>query len=160
MGITAWLGRLTLKGAGQALTGSIGSYWKIGLSLALLAALATAAWKISGAFSERAALLEERQGTIANLTQDLTIASFERDSATWALQQMQLDKLRIEANQQALIKTQKAIREEIKAQKDIFTRQREHSFEQLVQAKPGLIEKLANQATQERLDALAAALND
>ena len=148
---------LALKGAGRAVFAFIGSYWKIGLSLALVAAIGTAAWKINGWKTDRDALLEERKGTIAELTQNLTIAEMERNSAKAALFKAEEEKRRILENQNALLLTQDLIRAEIREQKKIFE---DHDFSRLVAAKPGLIEKLSNKATAERFDDLESTFND
>jgi hypothetical protein len=55
------------------------------------------------------------------------------------------------------IRRQDEIRAEAKAQVDVFEN---HDLPKLVQAKPGLIEKLANKATAERLQEIEDALND
>lgn len=55
------------------------------------------------------------------------------------------------------LKRQDTIREEMKQQVDVFE---DHDFPELVDAKPGLIEKLANKATNERMKELEDALND
>ena len=149
-----WLG---LKAFGSLAGGLIGSYWKIGLTVALVAAIGTAAWKINGWKTDRDALLEERKGTIAELTQNLTIAEMERNSAQAALFKAEQEKRRILENQNALLLTQDLIRAEIREQKKIFE---DHDFARLVAAKPGLIEKLSNKATAERFDDLEATFND
>lgn len=148
---------LTLKGIGSAVGGFIGSYWKIGLTVALVGAIGTAAWKINGWKTDRDALLEERKGTIADLTQNLTIAEMERNTAQAALFKSEQEKRKILKNQESLIATQNAIRLEIREQKKIFE---DHDFAKLVNAKPGLIEKLSNKATQERFSDLEDTFND
>ena len=55
------------------------------------------------------------------------------------------------------LRRQDEIRTEKKAQVDVFE---DHDFPDLVDKKPGLIEKLANKATNERMQELEDALND
>lgn len=55
------------------------------------------------------------------------------------------------------ISRQDRIRAEAKEQVDVFE---DHDFPKLVEAKPGLIEKLANKATNERMQQLEDALNE
>lgn len=114
------------------------------------------AWQVKGAFSERAALLKEREGRITSLVQDLTIAETE----TQALRQAQAD---MKANAERVLKlaeqtvaTQKQIRAEISDQKKIFE---DHDIQRLVNARPGLIEIRANKKTEQRFNELSDAFN-
>lgn len=156
----AFVAKWVLKLAGNAVGGWILGYAKwIGLGAAALVVIGIA-WKIHSFIDEKHALEEQVRGTITNLTQDLVIAQTEAQSRKDTITRMQLDKIRLEALQEQLIQTQREIRDEVRAQKDIFTKPREHSFDELVNAKPGLIEKMANARTQERLDALEHTFND
>lgn len=80
--------------------------------------------------------------------------SFQNLAGTMALvleQQRKTEMLLLDA-----LNRQDTIREEAKAQVDIFE---DHDFPDLVDKKPGLIEKLANKATNERMQELEDALN-
>lgn len=130
--------------------------WKwivIGL---IVVALLVVSFKVYGAFKDRAALLEEKKGTIATLAVDLNTALIEAQTAKATVERMQVDQARLQALAANLITTQIEIRDEVRAQKAVFE---SHDFDQLVQAKPGLIQKKANRATQERFDELEAVFN-
>ncbi len=125
--------------------------------LGILAVVALWAGKqVYDAFQEREQLLKEREGTITNLVQDKTILQTERDSAKAAINRLLIDKARLQYILQTTIQTQIEIRDEIRAQKQIFEK---HDFDKLAQAKPGLIQTRANRATQERFDELQDAFN-
>jgi len=115
-----------------------------------------AAFKVYGAFKDREALIEEKKGTLAALAVDLNSAEIEAQSAKATIKQMEGDKARLQGLLAGTIATQIEIRDEVREQKKLFE---DHQFKEVIQAKPGLIQKKANRATQERFDELEAAFN-
>jgi len=97
-----------------------------------------------------------QQQTITEITVMRDRALVEATAARDTLERVQanIDRLK-ELLDQSLI-NQAAIQIEVKGQKEVFER---HNFDALVKAKPGLIEHLANKATQERMDAFENSLN-
>lgn len=150
-------GKLILRVLGRTAGGWVLGHAKlIGLGLLALALLG-AALKIRATFAERDALLEERQQTISGLVQDVTIAEIEAKTARATVDEMIESQKRIERLQAEALAAQAQIRAEVRAQKAVIEDARR--LERLTRAKPGLIERLANKATQERFDELEAAYN-
>lgn len=84
-------------------------------------------------------------------------AEVERDTAQQVLDQERghyQTLMRIQAEHSIALDR---IRTEAQNQHEVFE---EHDFEALTDAKPGLIERLANKASQERMDEFEAAFND
>jgi hypothetical protein len=98
----------------------------------------------------------EREQKIIQLTQERDQARIEAESAKTAYEEKVLNEKRLELLLADALKRQDEIRTEARAQKAIFER---HNLQALTDAKPGLIENLANKATQERMDAFENALN-
>lgn len=113
--------------------------------------------QVYDAFQDREQLLEERQQTVAQLLQDLTISEIEAKTAKDALGLLRESQARIELLQAENLAVQAQIREEQRAQKAVLEDQQR--LTRLTEVKPGLIERLANNATQERHDEMAAAFN-
>lgn len=113
--------------------------------------------QVYDAFQDREQLLEERQQTVAQLLQDVTIAEIEAKAAKDANKQLRESLARIEQLQAENLAVQAQIREEQREQKAVLEDQQR--LTRLTKAKPGLIERLANKATQERHDEMAAAFN-
>ena len=150
----SWLAlELAGKAAGGWLMGNI--KW-IAYGILLLTALYLGK-QVYDAFQDREQLLQERQQTVAQLLQDVTIAEIEATTAKDAVQQLRESQARIELLQAENLAVQAQIREEQRAQKAVLEDQQR--LERVTKAKPGLIERLANKATQERHDEMAAVFN-
>lgn len=134
--------------------GFVKSSWKP-VTIVLLVILSY--WKITtwyDAFQEQQ-LAEQKLITKLTVERDramISAASFQAVAAEKAM-----NELRLELLFEKLLDQQKLILKESDRQKDIFEN---HNFEALTNAKPGLIENLANKATQERMDAFEDAINN
>jgi hypothetical protein len=115
------------------------------------------AFKVYGAFKDRDALLEEREGRITQLVKDNTEAEIEKQSLQATVNKMLEDRKRIEELHAATIELYEGIYEEVASQKKIFE---EHDFTKLSNAKPGLIIRPMNKATKERFDEISSVFND
>jgi hypothetical protein len=114
-------------------------------------------FKIYGAFKDRDALMEEREGRITQLVKDNTEAEIARQSAELVIARMLADEERINGLYDATVMLQEEIHAEVAAQKQVFL---DHDFTKLSNAKPGLIIKPMNDATQERFDEISDIFNN
>lgn len=101
--------------------------------------------------------LAQKEQVILKLTQARDHALIEVAESRSAMWEMKANEKRLELLLAEAIEQQKEIRAVARQQVEIFEN---HNFEALTKAKPGLIEKLANKATQERLDAFEEAFNN
>jgi hypothetical protein len=154
--IASWIGWKIIGGFAKSAFGFVLAQWKWIVIAAIGAILLWGVMKIYGAFAERASLLLERKQKIDVLAQDLTIATVEAQSAQLVIKAINEDRERLRALAANTVNEQKAIRAEASAQKQIFEK---HDFAADVKAKPEIIERKANVATQERFDALETAFN-
>lgn len=99
----------------------------------------------------------QKEQTVLQLTQSRDQALIQVAEARAAMWEKEANEKRLELLLAKAIEEKAAIREEARRQIDVFEN---HNFEALTKAKPGLIEKLANKATQERLDAFEDAFNN
>lgn len=95
---------------------------------------------------------------------ELVRTALEKQAAELSLQSLQGTLLMMMEQQRKYelllvdsLRKQDEIRAEADKQVEVFE---DHDFEGLVEAKPGLIEKLANRATAERMQEIQDALND
>ena len=140
---------LILSMIGKFLLGN----WKwILLSLGVVAFY----WKVNSEWSDYSEWKELQAQTITELTVARDRAVVEAASAQSALWEMKANTARLELLLQDALTRQDDVRADATAQRKVFE---EHNFEALTKAKPGLIEKLANKATQERMDAFENAFN-
>jgi len=119
--------------------------------------VATIWWKVSHAWSDYKDWKANQAQTITELTVSRDRAIVERASAQAAMAEKQAHVIRLEILLDHALEEQKAVTTIAKEQQDIFER---HNFTALTKAKPGLIEKMANKATQERMDAFEKAFNE
>lgn len=99
----------------------------------------------------------QKEKTIVQLVQERDAARAEAASAQSAMWEMKANEKRLELLLEDAIAERAKIRAEASKQIEVF---QEHNFEALTKAKPGLIEKLANKATKERMDAFEDAFNN
>ena len=123
----------------------------------LVAGLSVAGLKVYGAFKDRDALIEERKGVLAEMTHDLAIAQMKAENERVFREAAEADKLRQELLYRDTLVIQGQIREEIKAQRQIF---KQHDVTKLVNAKPEALKRLSNAATKRKLDELESVYND
>jgi hypothetical protein len=113
-------------------------------------------WKLNNMWGEYKEWRTLQQETITQVTVMRDRALVEAETARQTLEQIQNNTVRLKELVEQSLLNQAAIQAEVKEQKDVFER---HNFDALVKAKPGLIEHLANKATQERMDAFENSLN-
>ena len=114
-------------------------------------------WKVGSwydAYQEEQKAERER---ITRLEVEKAAAEISVQSLSGTLQMMREQQVKTEMLLIDAIRRQDEIRSEAKEQVDVFE---DHDFPALVDAKPGLIEKLANKATNERMREIEDALND
>lgn len=151
------------------LTGWVG--WKIGgaflkaqwkwlVILIVLILLLWGAWKIASAFERVKELEEERAETIASLQEQRNQAIYEKLSAEDSLRRERVNKALIEELRQDYLQAKSDIRQELRAELSIFTKDRKYTWEEMVKAKPGLIEPRINNASQEYYNEMASLFND
>lgn len=122
--------------------------------LALLVAFVY--WKVTGMWGEYQEWKTLQQQTITEITVMRDRALVEAATARDTLERVQANIDRLKELLDQSLANQAAIQVEVRGQKEVFER---HNFDALVKAKPGLIEALANKATQERMDAFENSLN-
>lgn len=132
----------------------IGGNWKI---LGIVGLAFFAFYKIEDFIEDRIVEAQERNNKITELTSARDRAVVEAEGLKDTLTEMRrheefLKQLLVEAR----IRHDEA-RQEARDQHRVFE---DHDFNKIVQAKPGLVEKLANKATQERMDEIESAIND
>ena len=136
---------------------TIFAQWKwIVLSIVTLVILFLA-FKVYSVFKERDDLIKEKENAITQLIKDYTVSEIERQRAQDTVNLMTAENIRIQNIYDKITETQEAIRNIELEQKRIFI---EHDFTKLSNAKPGLIIKPMNKATQERFDEIANTFND
>jgi hypothetical protein len=114
-------------------------------------------WKVANAFDDYKTMVEERNTTITKVTVARDRAIVEAAAAQAAVYEIKANAQRMELLLESSLQRQDEIRAEAKAQREVFEG---HNFEALTKAKPGLIEKLANKATQKRMDSFEDAFNN
>ena len=136
------------------------NWWKWLVVGVIVLGIAWIGLTIYGAFKDRAHYKEQLEGNITQLTVERDRAVIERDAANETLRRKAANDEMVRELRAELRDTQKEARDRARAQQEIFEKDRKHSFSEIVQAKPGLVENLANKATQERFDELEGAFND
>lgn len=151
--IPAWLGR-------KAVIGFFKVQWKWMVILLVLILGLWGAWNIARAFERVKELEEERMGTIASLQEQRNQAIYEKLSAEDALRREAINKELIESLRADFLGAKTDIRQELRQELSIFTKKRKYTWEEMVDAKPGLIQTRINNASQEYYDEMAALFND
>jgi cell division protein YceG involved in septum cleavage len=151
--IPAWLGW-------KAVTGFFKVQWKWLVILLVLILLLLGAWKISSIVAENKANRDKKEETIAILQEQRNQAVYEALSAQESLRRERVNKQLIEELRQDYLQAKSDIRQELRAEMEIFTKKRKYTWEEMVTAKPGLIQTRINNASQEYYDEMAALFND
>lgn len=151
--VTAW--------AGWKIGGAfLKAQWKWIVLLIVLLLLLWGAWVIASEFAENKKLKEEKENTIASLIQQRDWAQFESYSAREALQKERVNKELIEELRQDYLQAKSDIRQDLLAELEVFEKKRKYTFDEMVKAKPGLIEPRINNASQEHYNEMASLFND
>ena len=141
----------------MAVKGFLTAQWKW-LVIGALLLIALYGWyKVNNVIEERNALKQELDSKITQLVKDKTELSIAKQEAEQTINMMLADKARIEELYNATLKVQETINTVALQQEKIFE---EHDFTKLSNAKPGLIIKPMNRATQERFDEIVTVFND
>ena len=114
-------------------------------------------WKLGAVFDDYKNMVAERNATITKVTVARDRALVEAATAQAAIFEIKAHAKRMELLLSDALQRQDEIRAEATAQREVFE---DHNFTALTKAKPGLIEKLANKATQERMNAFEDAFNN
>ena len=114
-------------------------------------------FKLNSMWDEYQEFRTLKEQTIIELTQSRDQALIEVAEARAAMWEKEAHAERLELLLEEARAERAAIRAEAARQVEVFE---DHNFEALTKAKPGLIEKLANKATQERMDAFEDAFNN
>jgi hypothetical protein len=142
----------------------IGGFFKVNWKwLTILIAgllLLWGAWSIASTYSELREMKSEKEQTISDLRDKLNQETFEKLKANDALARERVNKKLIEELRADYLQAKQDIRSEVKAELAVFTKDRKYTFDEMVQAKPGLIQHLANNATREYHDEMAILFND
>ena len=140
----------------MALAGAKGFLSRYGKWVLLGAVVLFAYWKVSSWYEayQEAEAAERERITRLEVEKASAIVSLQSMAATMAV--IMEEKRKQEVLLLEALRKQDEIRAEAKAQVDVFE---DHDFPALVEAKPGLIEKLANKATNERMTEIEDALN-
>lgn len=134
--------------------------WKWLVILIVLLLLLFGAWKIAAAFDRVKDLEEERAGTIASLQEQRNQAIYEKLSAEDSLRRERVNKELIEELRQDYLQAKSDIRQELRAELAIFTKDRKYTWEEMVKAKPGLIQTRINNASEGYYNDMASMFND
>lgn len=129
-------------------------WWK---PLALSAIGAFLYWKGTSLWDDYKKLAEEHERTVTQLTVERNNARIEAESAKAALAEKEKHEERMELLLADAIRRQDEIRKEKREQQKVFEG---HDLEKMAQRHNEWIEKLANKATQERMDAFEGAFNN
>lgn len=129
-------------------------WWK---PLAFAAAGAFLYWKVGAVVADYREMVEERDGRITTLVVERNNARVEAESAKAALAEKEKHEKRLELLLADAIERQDAIRKEKREQQKIFEG---HDLEEMAKRHNEWIAKLANKATQERMDAFENAFNN
>jgi hypothetical protein len=113
-------------------------------------------WKVGNMFDDYKEMVADRDGRITQLVVERNDARVEAESAKAALKEKEQHEKRLELLLADAIKRQDEIRKEKREQQDIFEG---HDLGKMAQRHGKWIEKLANKATQERMDDLEDAFN-
>ena len=100
---------------------------------------------------------QEKERSLQEMTVARNNAHLEAVAATAALSEKIANEKRLELLLAESIKHNEIDVEKARRQREIFE---EHDLQKLTNAKPQWLEKLANQATKERIDAMQSAFND
>jgi len=151
------LSSLIIKQAFKSAGGFLFAQWKwIVLSIVALVIL-ICAFKVYGAFKDRDALLEEREGKVTLLVKRNTELEMEKQSLENTVSFMRSEQVRINVLREEFNTKLDDIYNEVAEQKKIFL---DHDFTKLSNAKPGLIIDPINDATKERFDEIADVFNN
>ena len=113
-------------------------------------------WKASNWYDDYQDMKETYNRNVQQLLIERNNARVEAESAKAALLEIKRHDERLELLLKDAIQRQDVIRKETREQQKIFER---HDFQALTEAKPGLIERLANRATEDRFNAFEDAFN-
>lgn len=134
--------------------------WKWLVILIVLILLLLGIWKINSWYEQAKQLEEDQAGTIASLQDQRNQAIYEKLSAEDSLRRERVNKALIEELRQDYLQTKSDIRQELREELEIFDKKRKYTFDEMVKAKPGLIQTRINNASDGYYDEMASLFND
>lgn len=114
-------------------------------------------WKISSWIDDYQEMKQAYETSISQLQRERDNARIEAESAKATVEELRRNEERLELLLADALERQDQIRTEANRQVDVF---QQHNFTELTKAKPGLIERLANKASKERMTAFEEAFNN